>query len=91
MLAARTLAMNSRIQILAKTNLRDKLAAFFTEYAREYGGGSFTVPFDRAGMAAYLGADRSALSRELSRLRREGKIEYHKNTFRLLAKPSENP
>ena len=31
-----------------------------------------TLPFDREGMASYLGADRSALSRELSRMKREG-------------------
>ena len=90
MLARRALGMNSRIQILAKTNLRDKLAAFFTDYARQYGAEPFTLPFDRAGMAAYLGADRSALSRELSRLRREGAIEFHKNSFRLLSLPPEN-
>ena len=83
MLAQRTLHMNSRIQILSKKSLREKLVLFFTDCARQAGGSEFTVPFDRAGMAVYLGADRSALSRELSRLRREGRIEYHKNYFRL--------
>ena len=35
-------------------------------------------------MAAYLGVDRSALSRELSRMRQEGLITYQKNHFVLL-------
>ncbi|MBQ7455828.1 MAG: Crp/Fnr family transcriptional regulator [Clostridia bacterium] len=83
MLARRTLRMNDRIQILSRGSIREKLNAFFTERARDAGGLSFTVPFDRAGMAAYLGVDRSALSRELSRMRGEGLIEYHKNKFTL--------
>ena len=39
---------------------------------------------DRETMAAYLGIDRSALSRELSRMRSEGLLEFRKNHFRLL-------
>ena len=37
-------------------------------------------------MANFLGADRSALSRELSNMRREGIIDYHHNWFRILKK-----
>ena len=48
------------------------------------GGNSFTISLDRAGMADYLAADRSALSAMLGRLKREGIIEYHKNHFTLL-------
>ncbi len=35
-------------------------------------------------MADFLGVDRSALSRELSRLKDDGLIDYEKNTFKLL-------
>lgn len=81
MLAERTLKMNDRIQILSRMSIREKLRAFFTECARDAGSGRFTVPFDRAGMAAYLGVDRSALSRELSRMQHDGEIMYHKKEF----------
>ena len=84
MLARRTLSMNDRIQILSRSSIREKLNAFFTECARDAGGSGFDIPFDRAGMAAYLGVDRSALSRELSRMRRERLIDYHKNHFEIL-------
>ena len=84
MLARRTLRMNDRIQILSRGSIREKLNAFFTECARDAGSPSFDIPFDRAGMAAYLGVDRSALSRELSRMRQEGLITYQKNHFVLL-------
>ena len=35
-------------------------------------------------MADFLGVDRSALSRELSRLREEGIIDFDKSTFKFL-------
>ena len=65
--------------------LRMKLTTFLSQYAAAQGD-SFTVPFDRASMANFLGADRSALSRELSNMRREGIIDYHHNWFRILKK-----
>jgi len=83
MLAERTLRMNDRIQILSRMGIREKLRAFFTECARDAGGARFTVPFDRAGMAAYLGVDRSALSRALSQMQADGEISYSKNYFQL--------
>lgn len=83
MLAERTLSMNDRIQILSRAGIREKLRAFFAECARDAGSNRFTVPFDRAGMAAYLNVDRSALSRELSQMQKRGEILFHKNTFEL--------
>ncbi len=82
-LANRTLKMNQRVQILSRNTLRMKLITFLSQYAAEKGD-SFTIPFDRASMAAYLGADRSALSRELSRMQSEGILRYHRNEFQIL-------
>lgn len=84
LLARRALSMNDRIQILSKTTLRQKLNTLFAEQVRRSGSRLFTLPFDREGMAAYLGTDRSALSRELSRMKKEGLIDYYKSTFRVL-------
>ncbi len=83
MLAERTLSMNDRIQILSKPSLRGKLTALLSQHEKQKGQ-PFLLPMDRAGMAAYLGADRSALSRELSNMQREHILTYHKNQFRLL-------
>ena len=84
MLARRTLSMNDRIQILSKSTLRQKLIAFFSQCTQHSGKESFTVPFNRSDMAAYLGTERSALSRELSRMQKEGIIDFHKNHFHIL-------
>ena len=84
MIAERALSMNTRIQILSKLTIRDKLIALFSSYSA--GAESFDVPFSREDMAAYIGADRSAMSRELSKMKAEGIIEYHKENFRILKK-----
>lgn len=84
LLAARTLTMNSRIRILSRRSIREKLLVYFGECAAKAGGEEFTVPFSREDMAVYIGSDRSALSRELSRMRKDGIIDYRRNRFRLL-------
>lgn len=84
MLAARTLEMNDRIQILSKLTLREKLVTFFAEWKQHTGKSTFTVPFDRAALADYLGTNRAALSRELSHMQAEGLIEFYKNSFKIL-------
>ena len=35
-------------------------------------------------MADYLGVDRSALSKELSKMKKEGVLTYKKNAFRMI-------
>ena len=82
-LARRTLVMNDRVQVLSRATIREKLALFFKQYGVQ-GGVTFTVPFDRESLAAWLGVNRSALSRELAKMRAEGLIDFHKNSFRIL-------
>ncbi|MBQ3390922.1 MAG: Crp/Fnr family transcriptional regulator [Clostridia bacterium] len=86
MLARRTLKLNDRIQVLSKKSLREKLMTFFAQQVRENGALFFEVPMDRNDMADYMGVDRSALSRELSRLKRDGVLDFKKNRFEILSR-----
>ena len=83
-LAGKTLTMNNRIQVLSKLSLRKKLTAYFTELAAEQGSDIIRLPMNRDDTAAYIGANRSALSRELARMKEEGLIDYHRNEIRIL-------
>ena len=83
LLAYRTLSMNSRIQILSKLTLREKLLTYFSEMSGKDKSRTFSVPFNRDDMAAFIGTNRSALSRELSRMKSDGILDYYKNTFKL--------
>ena len=84
MFARKNVFLTNRIEHLSQRSLREKVLSFLKEQAVEAGNNSFTISLDRAGMADYLAADRSALSSMLGRLKKEGIIEYHKNSFTLL-------
>lgn len=84
LLTNRTLEMNNRIQVLSKLSIREKLFTLFSMYQKPSGTRTIRLPFDRSGLALYLGVNRSALSRELSRMQREGLIRFDKNEFTIL-------
>ena len=83
-LARKALTMNNRIQVLSKLSLRGKLTAYFTELAAAQGSSVIRLPMNREDTAAYIGANRSALSRELMKMKQEGLIDYRKNEIRIL-------
>ena len=74
-----------KTEILCKKTLRSKILAYLEQEARNHGCRSFTIPFNRTDLANYLDADRSALTRELARMKEEGLIDFTKNSFELLA------
>lgn len=78
-------ALHQKIRYCGIVSLRKRIFAFLSDLEISPGV-SFEIPFDRNGMAAYLNADRSALSRELSRMQKEGILEYRKSCFRLCRK-----
>lgn len=84
MLAERTLSMNTRIQVLSKLRLKDKILTYLSSLANDTGSKVFTVPLTREDMATYIGANRTALSRELAALKKDGIIDYYRNTFKIL-------
>ena len=84
--AKRALDMNDRIQVLSQRTLRKKVLTFLLQFDRRDPGKSFKLPLGREDMAVFLGCDRSALSRELALMKKDGMIDYYKNSFRLLEK-----
>lgn len=79
--ANKNLALSRRIFHTSPKTIRGRLMSYFSEQLHRSGSSSFTIPFNRQQLADYLGVDRSALSAELSRLRREGIIDCHRSSF----------
>ncbi len=80
----KALVLHDRNDCLIKPTIREKVLTYLTREAREQKSFTLTIPLDRYAMAEYLNVDRSALSRELSQMRKEGVIDFYKNNFRLL-------
>lgn len=83
-IAEKGLELHERLSCLLKPTVREKVLAYLSRAAKDAGTRDFCVPFDRGGMAEYLNVERSALSRELSAMKEDGLLDYHKNCFRLL-------
>lgn len=73
-----------KIEVISKKTLRKKIMAYLQQQSREQNSRLFTIPFGRLELAEYLCADRSALTRELTCMKKEGIIRYKENTFELL-------
>lgn len=82
--ATKNLMFNQKIEITSKRSTREKLLAYLNLQAKHHGCRSFTIPYDRQELADYLEVDRSGLSAEISKLRKEGILESEKNQFTLL-------
>ncbi len=83
-LAQQYFVLHDRISCLMLKSLKTKIMQYLLLCAKKEGKNTFNIPFDRDGLAAYLGCDRSALSRELARLKEDGIIDYYKNSFKII-------
>lgn len=84
-IAAKNMLLNQKIEIISRRTTREKLMTYLLIQAKKHGS-SFTIPYDRQELADFLEVDRSGLSAEISKLRKENAIECKRNFFRLLEK-----
>jgi len=81
-IARKNLMLNQKIEILSRRTTRERLLMFLDIHRGE--AKECTIPFNREEMAHYLCVDRSAMSNELGKMRDDGLIRFHKNTFEIL-------
>lgn len=84
LVATKNLIFDQKIQVTSRRTTREKLMAYLLNQAKLQGSSSFSIPYDRQELADYLEVDRSGLSAEISKLRRDGILMSDKNHFVLL-------
>lgn len=89
-LANRNIYLNRKLNIMSNRSIRAKVLAYLAEEVRKQGRRTIAISFNRQELADYLYVDRSALSAELSRLRREGIIDFSRNKFKLNKHPEDD-
>ena len=70
-----------RDTLLAPKRARDRIIAYLGQVYREVGTMEFAIPFDQQQLADYLNLDRSVVSKELNKLKREGMLWFNRNRF----------
>lgn len=76
--------LDRRLDLLLLKSLRGRLCLFLMQEAATAHSNTFCIPMNRAQLAEYLGCERSALCRELSRMQKDGLIETYRGSFKLL-------
>lgn len=82
--AHKNLTLSNRIFCTAPKTIRGRLLTYLANLSAKQKSQSLTLPFNRQQLADYLNLDRSALSKELGKMRNEGLISFHKNAITLL-------
>lgn len=82
-IAHKYLSLLRRLDIMLCPTLRGKIA-YYLLFEGKNTNENFTVPHSREMQAQILGCDRSALSRELSRMQKEGLISFSGKNFKIL-------
>ena len=82
-MAGKAQALSERVDVLSRRSIREKLMCYFRQLADKAGGDTFLLPFSLSTLADYIATDRSAMMRELKRLREEGAVSSEGRRFTL--------
>ena len=83
LIARKNFQLNRKLEHMSKRSTKEKLLSYLSMESKKANAPTFTIPFNRQQLADYLSVDRSAMSNELCKLRDEGILQFHKNSFTL--------
>ena len=82
--AHKNLTLSSRSFHTAPKSVRGRVMSYLNARMLRKGSNEFDIPFDRQQLADYLNLERSALSKELGKMQREGLLSVRKNHFKIV-------
>ena len=74
----------NKLEIVTKRSIREKLLTYLYAQSQQKNNDYFEIPLGRIELADFLCVDRSALTRELAKLKKEGLVDYDRNCFRVM-------
>ena len=82
-LAEKNLRFGEKLTHMGQRTTRAKIMSYLSAEAQRLGTCEFDIPFSRQQLADYLGVERSGLSLELGRMKKDGVLEYRRSHFLL--------
>jgi CRP-like cAMP-binding protein len=79
----KNLILSGRSFHTAPKTIRGRVMAYLNSVSLQRHSREFDIPFDRQQLADYLNLERSALSKELGKMQKEGLISCRKNHFQI--------
>ena len=80
-LAEKNLRFNEKLTHMGQRTTRSKIMSYLSAEAQRLGKYEFDIPFSRQQLADYLAVERSGLSLELGKMKKDGLLDYNKNHF----------
>ena len=82
--ANKNLHLSGRSFHTSPKTIRGRVMSYLNAVALQKKSNEFDIPFDRQQLADYLNLERTALSKELGKMQKDGLIKFRKNRFKLL-------
>ena len=83
-MANKSVRLSRRVEVLSNKSIRNKLMAFFALQAKDHQSDTFELPFSVSALADFICVDRSAMMREISKMKKEGIIRTDRRKITLL-------
>jgi CRP-like cAMP-binding protein len=83
-LSEKALLLNRKIDYLSIKSISGRFSAFLWDQYQRHHNDRFTLPMNRRELAEFLKVSRPSLSREISKMKTDGIIDYHQDTFVIL-------
>ena len=80
----KNLALSGRSFHTAPKSARGRILAYLSSVSLKMHSREFDIPFDRQQLADYLNLERTNMSKELSKMKKDGLIDFKKSHFRLI-------
>lgn len=85
--ARKNLRLSRRIFNTSSKSIRGRLLSYLSYESMQHAGSEFDISYNRQQLADYLSVNRSALSKELGKMQKEGLIRVERNHFCILKTP----
>ena len=82
--ALRNIRHQYRIKLLGQPSIREKILFYLKEEMRKHDSNKIYLSMNREELAHFLSLERTSLSRELSRMKNDGIIDYDKKSITLV-------
>ena len=81
--AGANLELIEKLEVSSRLTIREKLLTYLVREAERNRSDAFTIPMSQTELADYIGADRTAMLRELTNMKKDGLIDYSRRSFTL--------
>ncbi len=82
--SCKAIKLNRKVEYLTIKSIRAKISTYLLEQFRINGKSTFNIPFKRYELAEFLNVSRPSLSREMSKMKDQGIIDFYKSSFKII-------